>query len=162
MELEMWRRVLLVLMVVGNGLGASGNNQDVFEKLCRIAGNVSALMGNDNVVKSPLKEALYGGNGEAHFDEDGTFRGGCGLWHHARSQYCSHMGPNHHPTNGHGCFADSLAGTFFCLCVKGNGGEKDLCRLGNNLGDGAGWTSWDSPVNSLLPTVWDAIPEKVL
>ncbi|CCD16602.1 Variant surface glycoprotein [Trypanosoma congolense IL3000] len=160
MEREMWRMVLLVLFVVGNGLCASKNNEEVFEKLCNIAGNVSVLMEKDSGATSPLEEALYGTVGRARFNDDGTFAvNNCGLGHQMRSHFCSYkLGAG---SSGHGFFADSLLGTFLCLCTEGHQNEQNLCGLGN-VGDNARWTGWNHPPENLLKSVWKKIKEQCI
>ncbi|CCD16380.1 Variant surface glycoprotein [Trypanosoma congolense IL3000] len=160
----MWRRVLLALVFVGKGTIAAegkGVNEDVFKKLCNITKGVMGLMGKDGEHKGSLQKALYGEKKEDPFEGDGTFTGGCiELGMHSRSQYCSHIQPGRGSTrNGHGCFGDSLVGTFLCLCTKGGNGEKDLCGL-NNVGDGAGWISNNGNEQTLFQKVWEEVKTK--
>ncbi|CCD11705.1 Variant surface glycoprotein [Trypanosoma congolense IL3000] len=161
----MWRWLLLVLVFVGGTSLAKENNEDIFEKLCYIAGNVSVLMKKDGEAKSTLDKALYGDEEGTRFKEDGTFTAdGCGLGHIMRNQLCSHMPGGYPPLGGsdrHGCFADSLFGTFLCLCTKGSNREQDLCGL-SNLGGVGSWTSWrgDDHEQNLFKAVWGGVKQK--
>ncbi|CCD14245.1 Variant surface glycoprotein [Trypanosoma congolense IL3000] len=140
MEWEIWGRALLFLFVWGmGGRHVEGSNEGVFQKLCEITGNVRVLMGKNGEAEKALREALYGGSGKGHFDEDGTFTHGCGLWVHSRSQYCSHLTGS--GSEKHGCFGDSLVGTILCTCVPGQREPKDFCGLGDDVKKGAIWTS---------------------
>ncbi|CCD12905.1 Variant surface glycoprotein [Trypanosoma congolense IL3000] len=160
----MWRRVLLVLMVVWTGaLAAEKTNEKVFKRLCNITSGVTALMKQSVETKGTLEEALYGGNGGAQFNVDGTFKGGCwwlGGFNH-RSTYCSHI-QGAHPglggTDNHGCFAHSLLGTLFCLCTKGSNRDEDLCGLGS-VGNDSRWVSGLPRSDDLFQKVWKKINE---
>ncbi|CCD15453.1 Variant surface glycoprotein [Trypanosoma congolense IL3000] len=162
----MWRRVPLFLFLVVIGLCSSENNENVFLKLCHIAGNVSALMGKENgEAKISLEQALYGKDGIASFGEDGSVLTvyGCGLGNDMRPQLCSHkVGEARLSGLGQpGCFADSLFGTFLCLCVPG-GDKSDLCGLGNDVTGIGVWSGgWNSGVTpGLLKRVWDKIKNR--
>ncbi|CCD14439.1 Variant surface glycoprotein, partial [Trypanosoma congolense IL3000] len=162
MEWEMWLRVLLVLIVFemgGRNVEGNGASKDIFETLCKIAGNVSVLMKNKGGNTDLFREALYGENGRGQFEEDGTFKGNCGSLGgpHHRSTYCSHMGKDRQQAKDHGCFGDSLLGTFLCLCVPGQQNGQDLCGLGIE-GDGIWSGEWNSGVTpGLLKNVWEKI-----
>ncbi|CCD13332.1 unnamed protein product [Trypanosoma congolense IL3000] len=160
MDSGMWRRVLLVLVVLGmEGREVKGSNQEVYKKLCDITGILSALLNEEKYsgVTNTLREALYGGNWQDPF-VNGHFTGKCGLvYPPSRSTYCSHIGMGGSgATNNHGCFAHSLLGTCLCICVPGND-RKDYCGLGDNVGKGASWISWYDDVNNLFKEVWDKI-----
>ncbi|CCD14813.1 Variant surface glycoprotein [Trypanosoma congolense IL3000] len=157
----MWRRVLLVLFVVGKGtLAAEGSNQEVYKKLCDITKGVKGLMKQNGEHKGSLQEALYGEKKEDPF-VNGYFTGGSRcewVYPPSRSTYCSHIQPGSTQAKNPGCFGDSILGTLLCTCVRGQYNEQDLCGLGIEQGS-TGWGGWNSRPQDLFKKVLEKIKE---
>ncbi|CCD13887.1 Variant surface glycoprotein [Trypanosoma congolense IL3000] len=103
-----------------------------------------------------LKETIYGTRGRALFNERGTVElpWSCGLSGTGRGSLYDYY-------HGGGCFADSLVGTFMCLCTHGgNSDSKNFCRLGN-VGGVEIWSGWETKESTkdLFEKVWKKVRE---
>ncbi|CCD17558.1 Variant surface glycoprotein [Trypanosoma congolense IL3000] len=142
----MLRSLLFLAFLMNTWSAANDYNKDVFDKLCEIKKKTMALFNahqDHSQINKSLYEAIYGSEESARFDDNGDvkFGGACSLTAHGRSEVCNYKTGNSGSSGKNGCFADSLFGTFLCLCTPGSGDAGTLCGFGK-VGDGAVWSGF--------------------
>ncbi|CCD15255.1 Variant surface glycoprotein [Trypanosoma congolense IL3000] len=120
----------IVFVEFGKVTGESGYNIEESKILCDLLGAVEDVRKNiilREALKDSLKDAIYG---SAH--HNALIEGGgrvvksrsCGKSFFGRGVFCNHK-------RGDGCFAQSLIGTFLCVCTPGQiNRDRSLCGVG--------------------------------
>ncbi|CCD13314.1 Variant surface glycoprotein [Trypanosoma congolense IL3000] len=133
-------------------------NEDVYYKLCNITKTVTGLL-KYKVENDALREAIYGSSDGALFGEDGGLKGGkCG-YGKMRSQLCIVSNRHTLGIGKDGCYAESLFGSFYCLCTPGSNKENVGTLCGRNVQvyrNKGWWHEWHSSMNveDLFDDVW--------
>ncbi|CCD14162.1 Variant surface glycoprotein [Trypanosoma congolense IL3000] len=165
--MEVWKRMLLFLFLVESVNATPGYNKEVFDKLCEITRRASSSLSSarsNAVANKSLYEAIYGTVDSAQFAENGDIFLGtaCGIYSHGRGEVCSYKSGVLGGSGKNGCFADSLFGTFLCVCTNGHREDKDLCGIGE-VGGGELWSGWGGQglgeKTELFKKVWEKIKE---
>ncbi|CCD13996.1 Variant surface glycoprotein [Trypanosoma congolense IL3000] len=141
--------------------------------LCEVLRTASRVLNNTRVShKKELEEAIYGSNSRARFKKDCTvtLKGACASGPlNGRSVFCKYFTRGHVGQGGHGCFAESLFGTFLCVCAPGEkeAGVRNLCGVSVTEYDGKTWSgSWvkdnSDQEEVLFKRVLDKVREKCI
>ncbi|CCD17477.1 unnamed protein product, partial [Trypanosoma congolense IL3000] len=144
MCLELWGFLLMMATFAGVSLEVSASGDDLFDKLCNITKLSTALLSMDRN-SGPLREAIYGRDDWAHFETSGRVKIG---WHcnelKLRNTLCAHYTGGRHGLGQDGCFAESLLGTFLCICAPPGGGQPSFFCHNKSVPSGAGWSGrWE-------------------
>ncbi|CCD14654.1 Variant surface glycoprotein, partial [Trypanosoma congolense IL3000] len=128
--------------------------------LCNVFKAATGVLRNEKN-KPQLKDAIYGAKGGTKFRDDGSIetRGNCVGTLSGRSVLC-----DYHKNSGrvglglgkNGCFAESLVGTFFCVCTPGDESTQGLCGL-KEFGSVGTWSGRFSGIKlneTLFKDVW--------
>ncbi|CCD12014.1 Variant surface glycoprotein [Trypanosoma congolense IL3000] len=165
-EVKMRMKVLLLMLTVGGQyLEACAARIDVYKHLCEITRNVVALLGLHRN-RSALRDAIYGKKGRAIFDEEGivTVQEHCGGVPSGRAILCNHFKGDLPGNAQDGCLAESLLGTFMCVCAPGGREAKMLCGMEPWKADGTWWGGFLAKQNreKLFRDVWRKLIGKCL
>ncbi|CCD13392.1 Variant surface glycoprotein [Trypanosoma congolense IL3000] len=159
-------RLILLFLLIGSWTAANDYNKDVFDKLCDITKNAKALLTahqDHSEFNRSLHEAIYGSVESARFDDNGDVKLGkaCSLSASGRSELCNYKKGAITSSGKNGCFADSLFGTFLCLCTPGSGDDRTLCGFGR-VGGGVVWLRLTRVDHErvLFKEVWKNIKEQ--
>ncbi|CCD12689.1 Variant surface glycoprotein [Trypanosoma congolense IL3000] len=132
-----------------------GHNENVKDILCRVYTVAQNILNNANAQPGfslkQLESAIFGTRGKAYFGMGVQFPYKCNNKPSGRGVLCNFDG-------GSGCFAESLLGTFMCVCTPGDESPSNLCGL-SDWGDEkwSGGQYWDRNAGALFRKVWDKI-----